>query len=93
MKIIENIAINSPIQGTAADVMKLGMLAVYKSLSEKHLKTKIILQVHDELVLEGPKSEYEEVAAIIKTEMEGAVDFVVPMIAAVSHGKNWLEAK
>lgn len=93
MKIIENIAINSPIQGTAADVMKLGMLAVYKSLSENHFKTKIILQVHDELLLEGPKSEYEKVAAIIKSEMENAVDFVVPMIAAVSHGKNWLEAK
>lgn len=93
IKIIENIAINSPIQGTAADVMKFGMLAVHRALLEKKMKTKILLQVHDELVLEGPRSEYDQVQSLIKEQMEHAVDFVVPMMVAVNCGKNWLEAK
>lgn len=92
-KFIENIAINSPIQGTAADVMKWGMIKVYNALQDQKLKTKIILQVHDELVLEGPESEYNAVKSILKENMEHAVDFIVPMVVAIHQGNNWLEAK
>ncbi|WP_186645073.1 DNA polymerase I [Fluviispira vulneris] len=92
-KLAENMAINSPIQGTAADIMKLGMLAVHKELSKRQLKTKIVLQVHDELVLDGPTEEYTEVKKIVKEAMENAVQFKVPMLVEVGHGDNWLEAK
>ncbi len=92
-KLAENMAINSPIQGTAADIMKLGMLAVYEKLKRANLKTKIIIQVHDELVLDGPIEEYKAVNEIVKKSMEEAVQFSVPMFVDVGAGKNWLEAK
>ena len=92
-KLAENMAINSPIQGTASDIMKLGMLAVQKGLKIKNLKTKLIIQVHDELVLDGPLEEYEEVHKIVKNAMEEAVKFKVPMLVEVGNGINWLEAK
>ncbi|APJ04023.1 DNA polymerase I [Silvanigrella aquatica] len=92
-KLAENMAINSPIQGTASDIMKLGMLAVQKMMKQKNFKTKLILQVHDELVLDGPLEEYEEIHKIVKKAMEEAVQFKVPMLVEVGHGKNWLEAK
>ncbi|KAB8033247.1 DNA polymerase I [Fluviispira multicolorata] len=92
-KLAENMAINSPIQGTAADIMKLGMLAVHKEISKKQLKTKIVLQVHDELVFDGPHSEYTEVKKIVKEAMENAVIFKVPMLVDIGQGHNWLEAK
>lgn len=92
-KLAENMAINSPIQGTASDIMKLGMLAVQKGIRQKNLKTKIIIQVHDELVLDGPLEEYEEIHKIVKDAMEEAVKFKVPMLVEVGHGVNWLEAK
>ena len=86
-------AINAPIQGTAADIMKWGMLAVQKELYSHHLKTKIVLQVHDELVLDGPQTEVHLVQKIVKQAMENAVQFVVPMLVDVGFGPNWLEAK
>ncbi|BBH53458.1 DNA polymerase I [Fluviispira sanaruensis] len=92
-KLAENMAINSPIQGTAADIMKLGMLAVHKEITKRQLKTKIVLQVHDELVLDGPTEEYSEIKKIVKDAMENAVQFKVPMLVEVGHGDNWLEAK
>jgi DNA polymerase I len=92
-KLAENMAINSPIQGTASDIMKLGMLAVQKGIQQKNLKTKMIIQVHDELVLDGPLEEYEEIHKIVKNAMEGAVKFKVPMLVEVGNGINWLEAK
>jgi DNA polymerase-1 len=73
--------------------MKLGMLAVAKQLQSKQLKTKIILQVHDELVLEGPQEEAHDVYKILKNAMEQAVQFKVPMVVDVGNGHNWLEAK
>ena len=73
--------------------MKLGMLAVHKAIVQKKLKTKIILQVHDELVLDGPENEYEEIQKIVKKAMEDCVSFKVPMLVEVGHGINWLEAK
>lgn len=92
-KLAENMAINSPIQGTAADIMKLGMLAVAKNLQLANLKTKIVIQVHDELVFDGPKDEFGKVQQIVKAAMEEAVRFSVPMFVEVGAGKNWLEAK
>ncbi len=92
-KLAENMAINSPIQGTASDIMKIGMLAVQKGIKQKNLKTKMIIQVHDELVLDGPLEEYEEIHKIVKNAMEEAVKFKVPMLVEVGNGINWLEAK
>lgn len=89
----ENMAINSPIQGTAADIMKLGMLRLHRGLKEKNLKTRLLLQVHDEVVLEGPQEEFESVKALVKEALEGAVDFTVPLLVEVGSGQNWLEAK
>lgn len=89
----ENIAINSPIQGTAADIMKMGMLRLHASLCKSGLKSKLLLQVHDEVVLEGPVEEAEQVSRLVKDALEGAVHFSVPLLVEVGHGKNWLEAK
>lgn len=89
----ENIAINSPIQGTAADIMKLGMLRAHKALQESGLVTRIVLQVHDELVLEGPIEESVRVTEIVRDALQGAVEFSIPLLVEVSQGLNWLEAK
>ena len=90
---LENVAINSPIQGTAADIMKLGMLRVHQALKLRGLETRMLLQVHDELVLEGPQAEGLAVKSLLKEALEGVVQFAVPLIAEVSTGPNWLEAK
>jgi DNA polymerase-1 len=92
-KLAENMAINAPIQGTAADIMKLGMLAVENEIKKQNLQAKILIQVHDELVLEAPISEKETITKILKDAMENAVSFIVPMVVEVGFGKNWLEAK
>lgn len=93
VKALENIAINSPIQGTAADIMKLGMLRAAESLRKSGLKARLLLQVHDELVLECPRSEVDETATLLKNALEGAVEFSIPLVAEVGVGSNWLEAK
>jgi DNA polymerase-1 len=92
-KFFENIAVNSPVQGTAADIMKMGMIAVQKELHHQGLKTKIILQVHDEIVLEGPLEEAVKIDEILKNALEKAVEFALPLQIDLGHGKNWLEAK
>ena len=89
----QRVAMNTPIQGTAADIMKIAMINVYKKLNEKDLKSKIILQVHDEMMLETPIEEIEEVKKIVKEEMEKAVKLEVPLIAELSEAKNWYECK
>lgn len=88
----ERNAINAPIQGSAADVMKLAMIAVAKQLKEQGLKSKITMQVHDELVLDTLKSELEQVENLVKKCMEDAVSLKVKLIAESSTGENWLEA-
>ena len=88
----ERNAVNAPIQGSAADVIKLAMINIDEKLEEKNLKTKMLLQVHDELVLDVPKSELEAIKPIIKTTMENAVKLNVPLVADVGVGQNWLEA-
>jgi len=92
-KAAENVAINSPIQGTAADIMKLGMLRAHKALAEGGYRTRIVLQVHDELVLEGPCEEAQDVSRLVRIALEGAASFSIPLSVEVSQGRNWLEAK
>lgn len=89
----ERVARNMPIQGTAADIMKLAMVHVHRKLKETGLQAKIILQVHDELIIECPEQEAETVCEILKTEMERVADLSVPLTVDAHVGKNWMEAK
>ena len=87
----ERVARNMPIQGAAADIIKIAMINVYEKLKQK--KSKLILQVHDELIIESPKIEAEEVKIILKNEMENAVKLSVPLDVNISVGKTWFDAK
>lgn len=88
----ERAAINAPIQGGAADIIKMAMRKVSEALEQKKLKTKMLLQVHDELVFESPLDEIEEVSIIIKDIMQNIVNFDIPFIAELGIGDNWTEA-
>lgn len=88
----ERNAVNAPIQGSAADIIKIAMINIDKKFTEKNLKTKMLLQVHDELVFEAPDDEVETAKEIIKNEMESAVKTEVPLLVEVGVGNNWLEA-
>ena len=87
------VAMNTPIQGTAADIMKIAMINVNKELNKRELKAKIILQVHDEMMIEAPESEKEEVKDIMKKEMESAIQLKIPLVAEISEAKNWYDCK
>ncbi len=89
----ERAAMNMPLQGSAADIIKIAMLRVAERLKRDGLKAKMVLQVHDELVLDTPKEEEERTKAALKEEMESAVGLSVPLIAEVSTGKSWYDAK
>ncbi|MBE6925501.1 MAG: DNA polymerase I [Ruminococcaceae bacterium] len=89
----ERIALNAPIQGTAADIMKLAMLKVDQALREKFPDARLLLQVHDELIVECPEETAEEVAKLISREMEAVASLKVPLIAEAKWGKSWFEAK
>ena len=89
----ERVAMNSPIQGSAADIMKIAMIGVYKRLKEEQLKSKLVLQVHDELLIEAHESEVDKVKEILATEMEQAAKLLVPLDVEMQVGKNWYEAK
>ncbi len=86
-------ALNMPIQGTAADIMKLAMIEVEKQIEERKLKTKLLLQIHDELLLEVPEGETEEVKEMLKNSMEKVVELSVPLIAEVSTATDWYGCK
>ncbi len=88
----ERVALNMPVQGTAADVIKLAMVNVHRRLKEKKLEARLILQVHDELIVECPESEAERVQALLEQEMENAVHYSVPLIAEAHIGHSWAEA-
>ena len=88
----ERVAMNAPIQGTAADIIKLAMIRVYNELKNKNLKSKLILQVHDELLVETYKDELEEVKAIIEDGMKYAANLHVPLEIDMKQGNNWFEA-
>lgn len=89
----ERAAMNMPLQGSSADIIKIAMLRIYKRLREEKLSSRLILQVHDELVIDTLLEEKEQVAEILKSEMEQAVELCVPLVAEVHEGKNWYEAK
>lgn len=88
----ERAAINAPIQGGAADIIKMAMNTVFKTLRNGGYKTRMLLQVHDELVFEAPEEEVETVAELIKNSMQNVVSYDVPFIAEVGIGDNWAEA-
>lgn len=88
----ERNAINAPIQGTAADMIKLAMIDVFEKLNSMKFETKMILQVHDELLFDVPKNELEKVTPVIKSSMENAMKLDVPIIVETGNGYNWLEA-
>ena len=89
----ERAAMNTPVQGTAADIMKIAMIKVYNELKKRNLKSKIVLQVHDEMMIEAPKDEENVVKDILKQCMESAAKLDVPLIADVSEAENWYECK
>lgn len=89
----ERAAMNTPVQGSAADIIKLAMVKVYNRLKSEGLKAKLILQVHDELIVETPFDETDRVKEILKQEMEGAADLKVPLTVDMSEGASWYDAK
>ena len=88
----ERIAMNSPLQGTAADIMKIAMIRVYERMKKENLKSKMILQVHDEVIVDMLRTEQEAVIRIVRESMEGVAQLSVPLISEAGVGENWLEA-
>jgi DNA polymerase-1 len=89
----ERVAMNTPIQGSAADLLKIAMVAVYQRLKKENMKTHIILQVHDELILESPEDEVERAKKILIEEMENAGNLGIPLKVDIGVGYNWYQAK
>ncbi len=89
----ERTAINTPLQGTAADLIKLAMIALDRKLAERKLKTRMVLQVHDELLFEVPVDETAEVEALVRSEMESVIQLNVPLVADLAFGSNWRDMK
>lgn len=89
----EREAINAPLQGTAADLVKMAMLRVHERLRREQLSARMILQVHDELLIEVPKAEIERTTKIVREEMEGVYPIAVPLVVDIGVGQNWMEAK
>jgi DNA polymerase-1 len=93
VKFGERVAMNTPVQGTAADIIKIAMAKVHNELKERKLKSRLILQVHDELIIETAVEEIEEVKRILRKSMETAYKLKVPLDIDLHVGKNWYEAK
>lgn len=89
----ERVAMNAPIQGTAADIIKIAMIRVWKRLKEENLKSRLILQIHDELLVETAEDEMSLVADIMEKEMKNAAELAVSLEIDLHTGKNWYEAK
>jgi len=89
----ERTATNSPLQGSAADLIKIAMIRIHAALEQTKLRSKMLLQVHDELVFETPENERSDAAALVKREMEGVANLRVPLVVTVGAGKNWIDAK
>lgn len=86
-------ALNTPIQGTSADIIKIAMVKVYNSLKRRGLKAQLVLQVHDELIVEAPVEEARQAREILQTEMQNAARLSVPLKVDVNSGENWYKAK
>ena len=89
----ERVALNMPIQGTAADIMKIAMNNVWLRLRSENLNARLILQVHDELIVECPEDEADAVSSVLREEMENAAKLSVPLIAETRAGKSWYDTK
>jgi len=89
----ERTATNSPIQGSAADLIKLAMINIHRALADRRLSSAMILQVHDELVFESPPEELETLEALVRQEMEHAAELSVPLVVDIGTGANWVETK
>ena len=89
----ERVAMNSPIQGTAADIIKIAMIRVHDRLARERLRSRLILQVHDELLIEAYEDETEQVERILQEEMQQAAALDVPLEIDMHRGRNWYEAK
>ena len=86
-------ALNTPIQGSAADILKLSMIKIYNLLKEKKYKTKMLIQVHDELIFDIPEDELKEVKELIQDTMENIYKLKVPLKVSIEYGHNWYDAK
>ena len=84
---------NTPIQGSAADIIKIAMVRVWRALKEECPNSRLILQIHDELIIEAPTDEAERAAQVLRREMEGAAKLSVPLVAEVKSGHSWYETK
>ncbi len=89
----ERIAMNSPLQGSAADLIKIAMINVARAFEEADLESAMLLQVHDELVIEAPEREVERARAVVRREMEGVTQLDVPLVVEIGVGDTWLDAK
>ena len=92
-ELAKRLAMNTPIQGTAADIIKFAMNSVSDELSKRALESRLILQIHDELIVEGPESEAEEVRSILDECMKGAADLAVELVCDIHSGKTWYDLK
>jgi DNA polymerase-1 len=89
----ERLAVNTIIQGTAADIMKVAMVRCHTRLRDAGLSTRLVLTIHDELLFEAPEDEVEQATAIVRAEMEGAYELDPPLKVDIGVGENWLDAK
>ena len=89
----ERVAANSPIQGSAADLIKIAMVRVANALREQEFEARMLLQVHDELVFEVPEAELDRLTSLVREKMQGAAQLAVPLIVDIGVGANWLETK
>ena len=89
----ERTAMNTPIQGTAADVIKLAMINLHKELTKERLQARMLLQVHDELIIEAPEEEIEKLKVVVPGAMETAIELDVPLKVDYAYGKTWYDAK
>ena len=89
----ERVAMNMPIQGSAADIIKLAMVRVHKALGDASLKAKLILQIHDELIIDTPPDEVEQVKSLLTDIMQNVMELSVPLVAEAKVGKSWFETK
>ena len=87
----ERMAVNTPLQGTAADIIKVAMIRIQNRIEELGLSAKMIMQVHDELVFETPEKEFQKTMPMIQAEMESVMDLSVPLKVSIHSGKNWAE--
>ena len=90
--VAERNAVNAPIQGTAADIIKLAMIKVDESLRKERLRAKMVLQIHDEILLEVPDDEIDKVKAIVERDMQGVVKLSVPLTVDCNYGRTWIDA-